>query len=236
MQGKSFLIFGLISVAILIGVVVSALFRTTTPSRVSEQTQETTLSQSPESLLESEGNMRQQEAQVIKQYETAPAMQLNENVSYTAVVKTSKGDITIELFADESPNTVNNFVFLAREGFYNGTIFHRVIADFMIQGGDPLGNGTGGPGYKFADEFNDVKLVRGSLAMANAGPNTNGSQFFIVTTEETPWLDGAHTNFGRVLEGMEVVGAVEAVQVGPADRPLEYDVIDSIEIIETPSN
>lgn len=154
------------------------------------------------------------------------------------VMKTNKGDITIELFTDKSPKTVENFVKLAREGFYNGTRFHRVIKDFMIQGGDPQSKdialqsrwGTGGPGYSFADEFNDEKLVRGSLAMANSGPNSNGSQFFIVTLDATPWLDGKHTNFGRVIGGMDVVDTIEHTKTAPGDRPLEDMIIESVEV------
>lgn len=148
----------------------------------------------------------------------------------TAILHTNMGDITFELYRDASPKTVNNFLNLAEKGFYDGVIFHRVIKDFMIQGGDPDGIGTGGPGYKFEDEFNDKPLVRGSLAMANAGPNTNGSQFFIVTAPETSWLDGKHTNFGEVTDGMDVVLAIENVQTAPGDRPLESIVIESIEL------
>jgi peptidyl-prolyl cis-trans isomerase B (cyclophilin B) len=130
--------------------------------------------------------------------------------SYTATLDTSRGRIVCELYAKDAPKTVNNFVFLAREGFYNGTVFHRVIADFMIQGGDPTGTGRGGPGYKFEDETknNPNRHARGVLSMANAGPNTNGSQFFI-THVETPWLDGKHTVFGRVLSGQDVVDSVQ---------------------------
>lgn len=154
------------------------------------------------------------------------------------VMKTNKGDITIELFNDLSPKTVENFLKLSREGFYNGTRFHRVIKDFMIQGGDPQSKdvslksrwGTGGPGYQFADEFNTVPLVRGNLAMANSGPNTNGSQFFIVTLDATPWLDGKHTNFGRVIDGMNVVDAIEGVQTNQMDQPAEDVIINTIEV------
>lgn len=153
-----------------------------------------------------------------------------------AVIKTSKGDITVE-FYEESPVTVNNFLNLAQSGFYNGTKFHRVISDFMIQGGDPNTKtdavatyGTGGPDYRFGDEFNNYKLLAGSLAMANSGPNTNGSQFFIVTADATPWLDGKHTNFGRVTSGMEVVKSIEAVETNANDLPLEDITIDSIEL------
>src|SRR5919198_5383578 len=138
-----------------------------------------------------------------------------------ATLNTSHGAIAVELFEDDAPKTVENFKKLAADGFYDGTIFHRVIPDFMIQGGDPTGTGTGGPGYTFEDEFNDHKVERGALAMANAGPNTNGSQFFIVTTGAAPWLDGKHTVFGRVAVGMETVDAIEAVETGPQDRPID---------------
>ena len=146
----------------------------------------------------------------------------------TATLHTNHGVIEIELFDDDAPKTVKNFRDLASEGFYDGVIFHRVIKDFMIQGGDPTGTGTGGPGYTFEDEINDHKVVRGALAMANAGPNTNGSQFFIVTTGEAPWLDGKHTVFGRVTEGMDVVDAISALPTGPADRPREDVAIERI--------
>jgi peptidyl-prolyl cis-trans isomerase B (cyclophilin B) len=145
-----------------------------------------------------------------------------------ATINTNKGAIAIELFDEDAPKTVANFVKLAGDGFYNGVIFHRVIPDFMIQGGDPTGTGSGGPGYKFEDEFNDNKVVRGALAMANAGPNTNGSQFFIVTAEATPWLDGKHTVFGRVTEGMDVVDAISAAERDSRDRPHDDIVIESV--------
>ena len=132
----------------------------------------------------------------------------------TAHMHTSHGTIALELFDDDAPETVANFRKLASEQFYDGIIFHRVITDFMIQGGCPEGTGTGGPGYTFADEFNQHKVVRGALAMANAGPNTNGSQFFIVTTEAAPWLDGKHTVFGRVTDGMDTVDKIEATPTG----------------------
>ena len=150
--------------------------------------------------------------------------------SYTAIFDTSAGEIRCELFAAESPQTVGNFVGLAEDGFYDGLIFHRVIPDFMIQGGCPKGVGTGGPGYAFQDEINDHKLVKGSLAMANAGPNTNGSQFFIVTAESTPWLDGNHTNFGRVVGGLDVVDAVGTCATGANDKPVEEQRINSVRI------
>ena len=143
-------------------------------------------------------------------------------------MKTSKGTVDIELFDADAPKTVENFKKLAADGFYDGVIFHRVIPDFMIQGGDPTGTGTGGPGYKFEDEFNDHKVERGALAMANAGPNTNGSQFFIVTAEATPWLDGKHTVFGKVTKGMDVVDAIAGVDRDGRDRPHDNITIDSI--------
>jgi peptidyl-prolyl cis-trans isomerase B (cyclophilin B) len=132
---------------------------------------------------------------------------------------TSMGTIEIELFDEDAPATVENFRTLAGNGFYDGLIFHRVIRDFMIQGGCPQGTGTGGPGYTFADEFNDHRVVRGALAMANAGPNTNGSQFFIVTAGECPWLDGKHTVFGQVTSGIDVIDAIEGVETDGGDRP-----------------
>jgi len=139
----------------------------------------------------------------------------------TATMNTSEGPIEIELFDDDAPKTVENFVKLAGDGFYDGLIFHRVIKGFMIQGGCPQGTGTGGPGYTFDDEHNAHRVVRGALAMANAGPNTNGSQFFIVTAAECPWLDGKHTVFGRVSDGMDVVDAIESVATDSSDRPRE---------------
>jgi len=152
-----------------------------------------------------------------------------------AIIKTNVGDITVEFYNTDSPVTVNNFLYLASTGFYNGTLFHRVIKDFMIQGGDPLSkeadisrHGTGGPGYKFNDEFNSHKLVEGSLAMANAGANTNGSQFFIVTAPSTPWLDGKHTNFGHVVDGMDIVKQIEDVQTGANDHPVQDIMINEI--------
>ena len=149
-----------------------------------------------------------------------------------AIMKTSLGDIKIKFYNQDSPVTVNNFLNLSKTGFYNGLKFHRVIKDFMIQGGDPNGTGTGGPGYKFQDEFNNHKLVRGSLAMANSGPNTNGSQFFIVTAQSTPWLDGKHTNFGEVIEGMDVVTKIENTKTGANDMPVEDITIKSIELLK----
>jgi cyclophilin family peptidyl-prolyl cis-trans isomerase len=147
-----------------------------------------------------------------------------------ATLHTSVGPVTIELFDDDAPKTVANFARLAEDGFYDGLVFHRVIRDFMIQGGCPEGTGTGGPGYTFEDEINDHKIVRGALAMANAGPNTNGSQFFIVTTDAAPWLDGKHTVFGQVTEGMEAVDAIETTPTGAGDRPTEPQVIERVEL------
>ncbi len=147
-----------------------------------------------------------------------------------ATLHTNAGPITLELFDDDAPKTVANFRKLAGEGFYDGLTFHRVIPDFMIQGGCPEGTGTGGPGYTFEDEINQNKIVRGALAMANAGPNTNGSQFFIVTTEAAPWLDGKHTVFGRVEAGIEAVDAIEGAPTGASDRPVEPQVIERIEL------
>jgi len=147
-----------------------------------------------------------------------------------ATMTTNHGDITITLFDEDAPKTVDNFRKLARDGFYDGLIFHRVIKDFMIQGGCPQGTGTGGPGYTFEDEINDHKIVRGALAMANAGPNTNGSQFFIVTTPAAPWLDGKHTVFGEVTGGMDVVDTVEGLPTDGRDRPREDARIEKLEV------
>jgi cyclophilin family peptidyl-prolyl cis-trans isomerase len=148
----------------------------------------------------------------------------------TANMNTTLGTIGLELFDDDAPKTVENFRKLASDGFYDGIIFHRVIPDFMIQGGDPDGTGTGGPGYTFEDEFNQHKVVRGALAMANAGPNTNGSQFFIVTIDSAPWLDGKHTVFGQVTAGMDAIDAIEATPTGRQDRPNDPPSIESIEL------
>ncbi|HEY7631138.1 MAG TPA: peptidylprolyl isomerase [Thermoleophilaceae bacterium] len=149
-----------------------------------------------------------------------------------ATMHTNHGAIELELHDEDAPKTVENFRKLASDGFYDGVIFHRVIKDFMIQGGDPTGTGTGGPGYTFEDEFNDHKVVRGALAMANAGPDTNGSQFFIVTTDAAPWLDGKHTVFGQVSAGMEAVDSIEGADTGAQDRPVEDAVIERVEVHE----
>lgn len=166
-----------------------------------------------------------------KKYAAPPQMSIDQSAGYTAKIKTNKGNIVIELFPASAPKTVNNFVFLANEGFYNEIIFHRVIPNFMIQGGDPTGTGTSGPGYKFEDEI-DAKLgfeKPGILAMANSGPNTNGSQFFI-TTASTPHLNGNHTIFGKVLEGQDVADTISTVPAGPGNRPNQPVVIQGIEI------
>ena len=150
----------------------------------------------------------------------------------TATLHTNHGAIGIELFPDDAPKTVANFEKLAGDGFYDGVVFHRVIPDFMIQGGDPTGTGRGGPGYQFEDEFNDHKVARGALAMANAGPNTNGSQFFIVTATDCSWLNGKHTVFGQVTSGMDVVDAISGVNTGPGDRPRDEVKIDSLTVAD----
>jgi len=150
-----------------------------------------------------------------------------------ATLHTNHGAIELELFEDDAPKTVENFRKLAGEGFYDGVVFHRVIPDFMIQGGDPTGTGMGGPGYTFEDEFNDHKVERGALAMANAGPNTNGSQFFIVTTEAAPWLDGKHTVFGKVTGGMEAVDSIEKSDTDANDKPRQPAVIERVELAES---
>jgi cyclophilin family peptidyl-prolyl cis-trans isomerase len=149
-----------------------------------------------------------------------------------ATLHTSHGTIVLELFDEDAPKTVENFRKLATDGFYDGLIFHRIIPDFMIQGGCPQGTGTGGPGYTFEDEINERKIVRGTLAMANAGPNTNGSQFFLVTADATPWLDGKHTAFGRVVDGMDAVDAIEGVETDARDRPLDPPMIERVELAD----
>jgi cyclophilin family peptidyl-prolyl cis-trans isomerase len=164
-----------------------------------------------------------------KQWRDAPAMTIDPNKSYNATFHTAQGDVTVELFAKDAPKTVNNFVFLAREGFYDGTTFHRVIKGFMAQGGDPSGTGTGGPGYRFGDEFSARKHERGSLSMANAGPGTNGSQFFICYAPQ-PHLDNRHSVFGRVTSGMDVVDKLRERDPQRAREP--GDTINSIEISE----
>ncbi|MDQ4048900.1 MAG: peptidylprolyl isomerase [Actinomycetota bacterium] len=149
-----------------------------------------------------------------------------------ATLHTNHGPIVVELFDEDAPKTVDNFRKLSTDGFYDGLSFHRVIKDFMIQGGCPLGTGTGGPGYQFEDEPNQHRIVRGALAMANAGPNTNGSQFFIVTKDEAPWLDGKHTVFGEVTAGMSSVDAIEGLPTGTGDRPQQPAIIERVELSE----
>jgi len=149
-----------------------------------------------------------------------------------ATLHTNHGAIEVELYPNEAPKTVDNFVKLARDGFYDGLIFHRVIPDFMVQGGDPTGTGRGGPGYQFEDEFNQHKVDRGALAMANAGPNTNGSQFFIVTATACPWLDGKHTVFGRVTSGLEVADTISELPTDAGDKPRDDAVIERVEIAD----
>jgi cyclophilin family peptidyl-prolyl cis-trans isomerase len=148
----------------------------------------------------------------------------------TATIHTNHGAIELELYDEDAPKTVENFVSLARDGFYDGVVFHRVIPDFMIQGGDPTGTGSGGPGYQFEDEFNDHPVARGALAMANAGPNTNGSQFFVVTAEACPWLDGKHTVFGRVTAGMDFVDRISELPRDARDKPLEPVTMERVEV------
>lgn len=178
-------------------------------------------------------NDQEKQPSVQPQKKSPPVTMLKDGVDYQAVIKTSLGDMTVDLYEKLTPIAVNSFVFLSKSGFYDGLIFHRVIKDFMIQGGDPNGNGTGGPNYSFEDEIDKTRhLVKGSLAMANAGPNTNGSQFFIVTRKNTPWLDKLHTNFGMVIDGIEVAEKIELVKTGPKDKPLQDVVIKTIEIIE----
>ena len=169
-----------------------------------------------------------------KSYSAPPAMTIDESKSYSAIFKTNHGDINIDLFASQAPVTVNNFVFLARDGFYNDVIFHRVIPDFMIQGGDPDGTGMGGPGYRFQDEFEPSLVFDGPgiLAMANAGPGTNGSQFFI-TVAPTPHLNGAHTIFGKVTSGQDIADAISKVPQGANNRPTDPVTIERIEIQES---
>jgi cyclophilin family peptidyl-prolyl cis-trans isomerase len=150
----------------------------------------------------------------------------------SATLHTNHGAIEVELFDDDAPVTVKNFRDLAGKGFYDGVIFHRVIKDFMIQGGDPTGTGTGGPGYTFEDEINDHKIVRGALAMANAGPGTNGSQFFVVTKDAAPWLDGKHTVFGQVTSGMYAVDSIEGTETGPRDKPVDDALIERVELAD----
>lgn len=169
------------------------------------------------------------------------AVNIARAINAVVLMKTNLGDIKIELFAKDAPETVGNFVKLSKSGFYNGTRFHRVIKGFMIQGGDPnskdedwSNDGTGGPGYVFKDEINSRKLIKGALAMANSGPNTNGSQFFIVTAQNTPWLDGKHTVFGQVIGGTDIVGKIENVSTDKSkgDHPLKNVTVESVSVVD----
>lgn len=180
----------------------------------------------------SEENSMYQKQSSQKSYDSAPAMTIDQSKTYIATMKTNKGDIKIELDAKLTPKTVNNFVFLSKDGFYNGVIFHRVIADFMAQGGDPTGTGMGDPGYRFEDEISaDNHNNRGTISMANAGPNTNGSQFFINVVDNN-FLDGKHTVFGKVVEGMDVVDDIVNVETDYSDKPLEDIVINEVVVEE----
>jgi len=233
-ESSTFLIFGIVSVAIIIFASFMILNGSSNNAASDDRSDlmisNELIESSPSALQDSimQGNYPKER----KSYTAPPEMQLVDGVDYKALIKTSVGDIEVELYEGLAPIAVNNFVFLAREGFYDGVVFHRVIKDFMIQGGDPKGDGTGGPGYEFEDEVNDKKLIKGSLAMANSGPNKNGSQFFIVTKEATPWLDEKHTNFGEVESGMDVVTAIENVETDYRDKPINDVIIETIEIIE----
>jgi cyclophilin family peptidyl-prolyl cis-trans isomerase len=220
------IIWTVIAVAILGAIIVAGLMRPDdVEAPISPETE--TVEEEEEEQEEVEGDTDTIEADIEPIHETV-----------RATIRTNRGDIEVELYGQEAPITVGNFVKLAGEGFYDGTTFHRVIPDFMIQGGDPLSrnqenrqlHGTGGPGYTFEDEINERLIVRGELAMANSGPNTNGSQFFIVTAEATPHLDGRHTNFGTVIEGMDIVDAIEQVERDARDNPLEPVIIETIVI------
>ncbi len=192
---------------------------------VSEQSQTSTANKTT--------NTNQTEGKPVDKTKTAkPVMNIDQNKTYIAVLHTNQGDIKIQLDAKNTPIAANNFINLAKMNFYNDTIFHRVISGFMIQGGDPLGTGAGGPAYTFEDEQSPNKLVRGSFAAANRGPNTNGSQFFIVTADSTPWLDGKHTNFGQVIEGLNIVATIDKAPTNSGDKPLTDVIIKSVKIIE----
>lgn len=206
----------------------------------SEQSEEDGEDKNKENMNEESDKKKEEESPFSKRYLEKPGHKdLAAEYEY-AVIKTNMGDIKLEFYDKKSPITVNNFMNLAQEGFYDGTRFHRVIENFMIQGGDPLSkddkrdnDGRGGPGYQFADEINDIPLTRGNIAMANAGPNTNGSQFFIVTALSTPHLDGKHTNFGKVVEGIDTVKKIEAMETDNNDNPVEDAVIEEIELLSS---
>lgn len=189
-------------------------------------------SDSTDQYNNSENNEMIQQNNNQKTYAAAPELTIDANKTYVATLKTNKGDVKIELYTKDAPQTVNNFVFLAKDGFYNGVIFHRVIKDFMVQGGDPTGTGMGGPGYQFEDEIHENNLNnRGTISMANAGPDTNGSQFFINVVDNN-FLDGRHTVFGKVTEGMDVVDAIVAAETDATDKPVETIVINEVAITE----
>jgi len=202
-------------------------------TQVQNQTPEEDLHESensPETINNNQEDIKESSNMINRTRMPKPELTIKADQNYFATISTNQGEIKLRLFADITPVTVNNFVYLANAGFYNGLIFHRIIDDFMIQGGCPLGNGTGSPGYQFEDEPNEMPLVKGSLAMANSGPNTNGSQFFIVTADETPWLDGKHTNFGEVVEGMDVLDKINKAPTEANDQPTFPVNINSISI------
>jgi cyclophilin family peptidyl-prolyl cis-trans isomerase len=215
----------LIGIVLTLGLFIFSASKTTQPSDPMSDVLKNLNNQNP--VSNSKGNQTMDKTKM-----SIPSQVINPAKNYVAVFNTNQGSFKIKLYANSVPLTVNNFVYLAKAKFYDGLVFHRIIKDFMIQGGDPIGNGTGGPGYRFQDEKSDHKLVKGSLAMANSGPNTNGSQFFVVTAKETPWIDGKHTNFGEVIEGMDIVDKIGTVKTGANDRPVSDVVINTIEILE----
>jgi cyclophilin family peptidyl-prolyl cis-trans isomerase len=215
----------LIGIVLTLGLFIFSASKNTQPSDPMSDVLKNLNNQNP--VSNSKGNQTMDKTKM-----SIPSQVINPAKNYVAVFNTNQGSFKIKLYANSVPLTVNNFVYLAKAKFYDGLVFHRIIKDFMIQGGDPIGNGTGGPGYRFQDEKSDHKLVKGSLAMANSGPNTNGSQFFVVTAKETPWLDGKHTNFGEVIEGMDIVDKIGTIKTGANDRPVSDVVINTIEILE----
>jgi cyclophilin family peptidyl-prolyl cis-trans isomerase len=225
---------------VLLGLMATALFlaacliETATPTVTETSAEAVTATPAAGLPITPTPNQLQLGNRTFKQYAQAPLLTINPDAEYTATIRTNKGLITLELFASQAPITVNNFVFLAEDDFYNGVIFHRVISGFMIQGGDPTGTGSGGPGYAFQDEVvGDLMFDQaGILAMVNAGPNTNGSQFFI-TVGPTPHLTGAHTIFGSVVSGMAIVNEISRVNTDRVDRPLDPVVIQSVDVIQS---
>lgn len=187
---------------------------------------------SADSLVDKSDEDEQIREDEMMQMSEPPEMQIDVNKDYYAILETSAGNIKIKFFPKEAPKTVNNFVVLGKKDFYDGTIFHRVISGFMIQGGDPEGTGMGGPAYQFEDEKNSLRHTKGKISMANAGPNTNGSQFFIVVAQETPWLDGMHTIFGEIVEGLETVDKIASAETGPQDRPMTDIKLNKVTIEE----